>query len=79
MRIGEDLTVTNDEILDMLATLPEHQRQITMAVLDQAGTLRVCWICGDEAEERHINNKRGFFCNDCFEIQTTMPDGFFLH
>ena len=63
--------MTDDEILDAWLTLPEHQKVMTRTIWETAGSMRVCWICGDvEAEAREINNCVGYFCEDCYGIQS---------
>ncbi len=62
--------MNDDEILEELGKMPHHQQQMTERVWELAGSMRVCWICGDdEADERQLNNVRGYLCGDCYFIQ----------
>lgn len=65
--------MTDDEILDALLMLPDHQQVMTRTIWERAGSMRVCWICGDDkAEELELNSVGGYFCENCYKIQTTM-------
>jgi len=62
--------MTDDEILAELGTLPHDQQEMTKSIWQLAGSMRVCWICGgEEADVRHLNSSRGYFCQDCYSIQ----------
>ncbi len=62
--------MTNDDIQLEFAKLPDHQQQHTREIWRLSGSMRVCWICGDEAEVQEINGIRGYICQDCHSIQT---------
>ena len=65
--------MTDDEILEELAKLSQQQQQFTKTIWQQARSMRVCWICGDnEANERELNSVRGYLCQNCYSIQTRM-------
>ena len=62
--------MTDEEILAELGTLPQNQQEMTKRIWQLAESMRVCWICGDdEADVRHLNASRGYFCPDCYSIQ----------
>jgi len=62
--------VTDNEILSELGMLPDNQQEMTKRIWQLAGSMRVCWICGDDkADVRHVNASRGYFCPDCYSIQ----------
>ena len=62
--------MTDDEILTELAKLDDHQQVMTRRIWELAGSMRVCWICGENgADMGQLDGGRGYFCQDCYSIQ----------
>ena len=68
--------MTDNELLAELASFPYHQQVWTRKIWELSESMRVCWVCGDEAAELQSNDVRGYSCFDCFAIQKTLSDSF---